>query len=434
MRMKWISGCVLVAVFCATLVSGQETSAPLTLEESIKIALNVSLQVHSAIEGVLGSTYRQKEAITNFLPLWTGQYGYTRSSSPILTGFTTPGGAGISGRDSFSLSTTVSEPLFTGGLNLANYRLQKLGVDVSKTNVDIVKRDVVLQVRAGYFNILRTLKLRDVAEQTVKQFRAQLDVANAFFEVGLVAKNDVLQAEVSLANAMQGLIRAENDLALAKSSFNTLLRRDINTRFEVVDILEYRPFPMTFEESLKEAMERRQEIKTADLVVRQAQEGVKIARSAFFPTVTLGGNYNRSADTPGLQGEFASERWTVQTVASFTLWNWGFTQYKVGESKVQVAQAQDTKGQILDSVTLEVKQDYLNMMTAERNVSTSSKAVEQAEENLRMTEERYRYQVSTATDVLIAVTLLDQARTNYYSALADFNIARSQLERAMGRI
>jgi outer membrane protein TolC len=74
------------------------------------------------------------------------------------------------------------------------------------------------------------------------------------------------------------------------------------------------------------------------------------------------------------------------------------------------------------------------MLLAEKNTSTAEKAIEQAEENLRMFEERYKYQVATQTDVIIAITFLVQARTNYYSALSDFNIAKAQLERAMGRM
>ena len=259
-------------------------------------------------------------------------------------------------------------------------------------------------------------------------------MAKAFFEVGIVAKNDVLQAEVRLANARQGLVKAENDLAIAKSSFNTLLRRDINTPFNVVDILEYKAFPLLFEESLEEALRQRTEIKNADFEIKQAQESVKIAKSGFFPTITLAGNYARSSDSPQLHSDLVNERWTIQTLATFTLWNWGNTAYKVGENKVKVTQAQDSKYQLIDSIILEVKQDYLNMLTAEKNINVAAKSIEQAEENLRMSEERYKYQVATATDVLDAVTLLAQARTNYFSALADFNIAKAQLERAMGRM
>jgi outer membrane protein TolC len=74
------------------------------------------------------------------------------------------------------------------------------------------------------------------------------------------------------------------------------------------------------------------------------------------------------------------------------------------------------------------------MLGAEKNVGVSEKSIEQAEENLRMNEERYKYQVATATDVLDAVVLLAQARVNYVSALTDFNIAKAALDRAMGRM
>ena len=256
-----MSSCiVLLIILSGGSLLAQESQEPLTIEESIRIAIERSLALHSATMGVVGSEYRRKEAITNFLPSWTGQYSYTQYNSPVTVGSS----VSERSRDVFNLSTTVGEPLFTGGLNLANYRLAKLGVDISKTTVETLKRDIVLQVKAVFFNILRALKFQDVAAQTVKQFEAQLEVAKAFFEVGIVAKNDVLQAEVRLANARQGLVKAENDLAVAKSSFNTLLRRDINTPFNVVDILEYKAFPLLFEESLEEALRQRTEIKNAD--------------------------------------------------------------------------------------------------------------------------------------------------------------------------
>jgi outer membrane protein TolC len=213
-----------------------------------------------------------------------------------------------------------------------------------------------------------------------------------------------------------------------------LLRREINTPLEVVDILEYKPFPMGFEASLGEALRLRPEIKAAQISINQAKEGVKIARSGYFPTINLLGNYGRSSEEFGLNGDLRYERWTIQALATFTLWDWGNTAFKVGENKVKVIQAEDSKNQLIDSVTLEVKSDYLNMQVAEKNLSVAEKSIEQAEENLRMNEERYKYQVATQTDVLDAVTLLAQAKVNYYGALSDFNIAKAQLERAMGKM
>jgi len=414
----------------------QEPQKPLTLEESIKIAMERSLILHSAVVGVVGSEFRRKEAITNFLPWWTGQYGWALNSTPVTVGViqaSTPGVGVPTSKDIYNFGTTVYQPLFTGGFNLATYRSAKIGVDLSKETVETAKRDIVLQVRGGYFNILKAEKFLDVAEQAVKQFEAQLEVTKAFFDVGIVPKNDVLQAEVRLANTRQALVKAANDLATAKASFNILLRREVNTPLEVVDILAYKAFPLSFEQSLDEALRLRPEIRAAQLNIDQAKENVKIARSGFFPTINLAANYSRFSDELDLGGNF-SWRGTVQALATFTLWNWGNTAFKVGEGKVMVTQAEDSKNQLIDSITLEVKNDYLNLLTAEKNINTAEKSIEQAEENLRMNEERYKYQVATQTDVLDAVVLLAQARVNYYGALSDFNIAKAQLERGMGRM
>jgi outer membrane protein len=439
MLRRWLIGMVLLAFFSSEWVFAQQPPKPLTLEECIQMALERNLKLHSALEGVKGSEFRRRAALTDFFAKWTGQYGATHYNQPTTVGYS-PVYNPITGkvmnvdRDLFTLSTTITQPLFAGGSILSNYRLEKLGVDLSKMDVETVKRDIVLQVREGYFTILKAEKFLEVARQTVKQFSAQLEVTKAFFEVGIVPKNDVLQSEVRLANAKQGLVKAENDLLLAKAYLNSILRREIDTPLEVVDILEYRPFPLSFEESVKEALEKRPEIKNAQLRIEQAKEGVKIAKSGFYPTITLSGNYTRISEEPGLTGDWKGERWTIQTLATFTLGDWGKTAYKVGESKVKVTQAEDSKTQLIEGIILEVKNNYQNLLVAERNLSVAEKAIEQAEENLRMNEERYKYQVATATDVLDAVTLLAQARVNYYSALSDFNIVKARLERAMGRM
>jgi outer membrane protein len=442
MRMKCFVGFILWSVVSMSVAWAQGSQTPLTLEESIKITLERNLTLHSAVEDVVGSEFRRKEAITNFLPWWTGQYSYTRWSYPALVGNLGGGTAVLTGSPNvYNFNTTVNQPLFTGGLISAAYRSAKIGVDLSKESVETVKRNIVLLVRVGYFSILRAEKFLTVAEQQVKQFEAQLEVTKAFFDVGIVPKNDVLQAEVRLANARQQLVKAANDLATAKASFNTLLRREVDTSLEVVDILAYKAFPLSFEQSLEEALRLRPEIKAAQLSIDQAKEGVKIARSEFFPTVGLAGNYSRTSDWWALGGgigaglnHISSERWSVQAGATFTLWNWGNTAFKVGENKVKVTQAEDFKVQQVEAITFEVKNNYLNLLTAEKNINVTEKAIEQAEENLRMNEERYKYQVATQTDVLDAVTLLAQARVNYYGALSDFNVAKAQLERSMGRM
>ena len=177
MKVKLAAVFLLSMLWLTGLTWAQGGPPPLTLEESIRIALEQNLGLQSAVEGVKGSQFRTKAAWADFLAKWSGQYGYTYYSDPVALGVTRVAGfTGSRGQsqDVFNFGTTLNQPLFAGGAISANYRLEKMGIDISKSNVESIQRDVVLATREGYFTILRSEKFLDVARQAVKQFEAQL--------------------------------------------------------------------------------------------------------------------------------------------------------------------------------------------------------------------------------------------------------------------
>jgi outer membrane protein TolC len=163
---------------------------------------------------------------------------------------------------------------------------------------------------------------------------------------------------------------------------------------------------------------------------------VKLTEKDYFPTVNLLGAYARTGDdweAHGGEGISDSAGWNVQATATWEFWQWGRTGYGRKEKLARLAQSKYRKTEITDTISLEVKTAYLRTNEAEQNIITIEKAVEQAKENLRITEEQYKEQVATQTDVLVAQTLLTQTMTNYYNALYDFKIAKAVLMRAIGR-
>ena len=76
----------------------------------------------------------------------------------------------------------------------------------------------------------------------------------------------------------------------------------------------------------------------------------------------------------------------------------------------------------------ELKTQRLSQMKERLHV-----AIEQAKENFRINQERFKEQVATTTDVLDAQTLLSHTLTNYFNALYNFKIAKATLYRAMGQ-
>jgi len=431
-----------IILVCVLLVSvggqafGDEGRKVFSLKEAVEIALDRSPLLHSASEGIKGADYLNKAALTDFFPTFRTEYGFTYlNTAPYFTG---AGGirATVGTRSNYSWTTGLDQPLFRGGALYWSQRLAKLGVDLSKVFWELVKQDLVLQVKDAYFNILKAEKIRQVAVQAVEQLESQLKVSRAFYDVGVIPKNDLLQTQVRMAQARQDLTSAEVQLSVTKASFNTLLRRDIGMEVRVEDILGYRPMEIPFEECLGEARKNRPELMEAELNVKKVEKEVWLARSEYFPTIGLSGNYERVGDDPSVSGSNFEDKdsWNIAAYARWTFWQWGKKRHLVREKETRLVQAKDAVVQVEDGISLEVKDAYLRLTEARDKIGVAEVAVEQAEENFRINQERFKEQVATATDVLDAQTLLTEAKSNYFNALSDYNIARARLDRAMGLV
>jgi len=451
---RWMS-VVAVIFFSFSLGAGPsfaQKDPPLTLKESVDLALKQSVLAHAAREGVRGAEAQRKEALKGFFPKLSTTYNYTRlNEAPSFTfpriSFTLPAAAPIAvnipsstvdagTKDNYTWTLEARQPLFAGGAILANYQVNKIGAQIARWEEAATIQDIVQEVRVTYFNILKAGRILDVARQSLEQLKAHRDLAQNFYDVGMIPKNDLLYAEVQLANGEQFLVRAENGLELANSRFNTILRRGIDTPVTVEDILAYQPFEKNLEACLTNALDRRPELKSYALKVEQARNGVRLARSDYFPSLSMVGNYSRFGDEPDLGGTpyKNEESWYVMAVANWNFWEWGKTMNRVDFSKARENQMLDMLSNVRDQITLELKSAYLLLREAEKQVLVSKRAIEQAEENFRINQERYREQVATSTDVLDAQTLLTKAKSDYYNALGDYNISQAKLERAMGII
>jgi outer membrane protein len=438
-RVFYCAVSLLVAAM-GTLAEAGDPIKPLTLKESIGLALKQSVVVHAANEGIRGAEAQRKEAFTGFLPKFSTSYSYTRlNEDPFVVFPNAPpliaAGALITGtKDNYNWSIEARQPLFAGGGISANYEANRLGEDIARVEETTVRKDLVQEVTVAYFTILKAGRILDVAKQSVARLTSHRDMAQGFYDAGMIPRNDLLAAEVELANGRQSHLRAGNGLEMAKSRFNTLLRRGINTPVDVEDILAEEPAPTPLEACIAAALENRPEIRSSQLRVRQAQSVVKISESEYYPNVSLIGNYSRYGDTPGVAGSIYKdqENWYVMTIANWNFWEWGRTKNRVDAGQRRENQAADALTNTRDQIILEVKSAYILLHEAATQLQVTKTAIVQAEENFRINTERYQEQIGTATEVIDAQTLLTKARSDYFSALGDFHINRARLERAMG--
>ena len=409
----------------------------LSLSDALNIALDANLGIKRSLEEINAAEALRHQSMTRFLPTLGSSYNAIyrneeRTSPSLITGRPIVS----SPQDQYTFTTSFTQPIFTGFNILTEYQLNELGLDRAEVSAKLTRQDVILDTKNAFFSVLKNQKLLDVAQQTVTSIAAQKEVSENFYKVGLSPLNDLLQSQVQLANARQALTIAQNNLEIVRTNFNTILRRPLSTPVLLVEQVEIEPFTLNLDDCFDQAQRNRLEIQVADLDIEIAGKQVKQSEKDYYPTVNLVGQYARTGDdwrAHGGEGISDSAGWNVAATATWDFFQWGRTGYGRKEKLSRLAQSRYRKTQVTDTVDQEVKQSYLRTREAEQNIRTIEKAVEQSKENLRITEEQYKEQVATQTDVLVAQTLVTQTMTNYYNALYDYKIAKSVLMRAIGQ-
>jgi outer membrane protein TolC len=127
------------------------------------------------------------------------------------------------------------------------------------------------------------------------------------------------------------------------------------------------------------------------------------------------------------------DSWDISVSASFDIWNWGTTIHQTQQAQAQYEQARDGLDLLKDGITLEVTQSYLNLKQASEKISVAKQAVEQAEENYRVTHDKFKLGLASNSDLIDAEVAQLQAKTNYTQTLVDFELAQAKLVKSLGK-
>ena len=330
----------------------------------------------------------------------------------------------------YSQGINVSWPIWTfgkveGAIDAARYQKNIADLNVYKTEAD-----TKLAAVQAYYQYLEAVKLAEVQAQSVTDYASHLNNVQQQFDAGIVAKLDVLSSNVSLANAKQKSIAADNTRDVAEANLNNIMRVPMNTTLNPLDKNFPEPeFDLTMEQAILMAQKYRWELVEADYGVRAAEASLRSAKAGYLPTVSVGGGYSwKEASVTAVD----KDDWTVQGGLSWSLWDGGATQASVKKADAAVKTAQETLLQAREKIELEVRQDYLNVLSYKEQIRAAEASVAQAEEAYKIATVRYSSGVGINLDVLDAELALNTARTNYITALYNYNIGLATLEHAMG--
>jgi outer membrane protein TolC len=292
-----------------------------------------------------------------------------------------------------------------------------------------VRDDVIFRTKEAYYNILKAAGFVDVAKENLEIAEANSKIARDLFEAGAAAKFDVLRTEVSLEQARQGIIIAQNNLALAKKAFATVLNIDINTPFEVEWLKEIPCADLKLADGEKKSLADRPELRQLGMIVEMGKTLVEAARRGKNPTISLLSTYDKKN-----QSGFSSQdyQWTTSLALNVPIFDQGVTAARVKQAAGSLEQMQGTYDNARRQVILEVHQAWTQQAEAFQRIGVARKQVESAEEACRVGELRYREGVSIITEVLDTQAALVAARISYINSLHDYALNLAKWEQATG--
>lgn len=417
---------LLALLLILSAFSHQVFAAPieLSLDDGIALALqnNSDIKIAASEREKTGWALKQAKAGKGFsLNL---AHSDTRYSSPAVEF-----ADGRYSRDKFANTLSASLPVYSGGKLESQIEQAKLGLGIADLTVEATRQQIKQSVTINYFSVLQYQQELQVNRETVDNYTAHLKNVQDKYEIGTVAKLDVLASQVELADAQASLIKAQNNYDLAVASLNDVIGLPLDSELKLKEDLQYAAYSLTLEECSQYALVSRPEIAEYQTQVASAKEDIKVAKSGRLPTVDFAVAQSwYDKELPGLE----NDNWQVSLTASWNIFDSGLTKSQIKQSQHGLNTAAEQLKQKQNAILLEVRQYYLSLREAEKRIETQKVAVEQARESLIIAEARYDAGVGTNLDVLDAVLALNQARINDVQALYDYNSSMAQLHKAMG--
>lgn len=354
---------------------------------------------------------------------------YLNQRTGAIEEVTVPQNLGKGIHNSHANTLTATLPIYNGGKISGTIKQAKAGYLISEHGLQKAYNDMRSTVTNGYFDMLQADNMQKLGRESVDRLADHLKNVEAQYEVGVVAKVDVLRSQVELANAKQSLIKAENAYQIAEANLNKIVGLPMDTQLKLDNILVYTPYDNDLQYCLDYAAKHRPELEQAKQQVEAAKGALRVAISGHMPQVNASASQSWSDNNwPGDE----NGNWVVGVSVNMNIFDSGVTVSKIHGAEADLAKAHESYRDTVDLVNLDVRSNYLNLREAEKRIDTTKLAVSQAEEDYRIAQLRYMNGVGTNTDVLDAQVALTDAKTNYLQAMYDYNTCKTNLETAIG--
>ncbi len=416
-----------------------------SLDDLYRLAFERSETIKIAEEDLFISKREKDRALAVLFPTLSAYGKHTRYNEKKSAGTLT-----IQPDYTNSWGLRLDQSLSLSGRELTALGITKESIKMSRYDLKAVKEEYLLSVSDAYYDVLKAKKTLEIASANVKRLTKHRDAARTRLKVGEATKTVLLRAEAELAGAQSDLIKAKNNLRLAKA----LLARTvgINSDYSVKeshgsDIGRQESENLTVScqvpeasgqqstiDCLKEkALSQRPEIKAMTIQKEIAGDEVTYARGLYWPTLALEGVYSKEENEPSSSFEI-KERIYGGVKLNFPFFEGGLRIAEVRQAKAKLRQAEYNLSDLKRSVSMEVETAYLDLITESGVLDKLQAEVEYARDNYNAVSKQFKHGLANSVDVMDANTLLVTAERELINAEYNYKFAILKLKRATGTL
>ena len=402
----------------------------ITLNQAIEMALESSRAIEQSEEDRDAARWNLSAVRRQSGPTLNYNAGYNKIGGSYYRTYRRSAGA-PDYETEMSNDVNVSIPIYSGGRMEAQRQSAAYALNETDLLLERTRQQVKYQTANAYYKLLQARDLIKVQEEAVDVLNQHLGHVKIQYDVGTVPKSDMLATQVQLANVQQNLDQAWGNYNTVMAQLNNIIGLPIGTMLTIDDDLKYPRYTASEEYCLKYALSHRADGIAAAYEVKRASENIKEAKSGTKPIVSAVFDTAMSGEDP-FKRDHTDRHWTAGLQANWNIFDNGVTSASVKAARSAKRKAYSAAYQQLEAIQLEVHNAYIILKTYEKNIKTSAAAIEQAEEEYRIAQVRYKEGVDTNLTVIDAQEKLTETRNKYYDALYNYNSAMASLEAAMG--
>lgn len=352
--------------------------------------------------------------------------GYT-DSVPVVIGADT---LELGSANNMALTGTVQQTLFTWGKLINAYRIAGLNLDITIEGVRQARSQLRVDATSAFYQTLLAHKTVEVMNDALRQLKGHVGQVQSLYDNGMATKLDVMKATLGLQQMEAQVSQIESGTELALAALLNTLGIEPGTPVSFVEDLAPDSMAVELDSAQAQALRDRPELKQLRDAVKMSELGIAIARTANLPNAFA--QVNASYKNPvGFTSGWGAD-WNATAGVSMPLFTGMSNLSRLRQSQAKYRQARVGLAMAEDGIRLDVQAQVLALNQESKNMKYQVKNVEVAEAALGLAEQRFQNGLLTNLDYMDSQVALTQARVAYLNALANYQVAKARLQKAVG--